>query len=384
MSSRTLARIKDLQGLPGNSQCTDCASDDVSWAVLNHGFFVCVNCAGIHRGLGVQYSQVRSTELDVDCWDDQMLNTFRKKGNTKARKLFEAKVPSWFLSPRECPNSKVRKHWIECKYMTQKFTGENAKPTKQLMPEPAMIGFLHKCNDAGKWQKRYCVLFRDQLMYFKESSTSLPNGKIDLQQAVVSIPDRVPGEGKSSKTPPFARFKFNIKSGGRTYTLAPETADKVFEWIHAIRKQAIFFGDSKNQLRSLPKVNESKKTYGDVAQKIQNEGMLTKQGGSFMSWRDRWCVLSGHTLYYFKSKGPPKPADPCAGSIPLALCDVLDASGKINKPNPFCLVTTTRMFFFQASNSADKDKWMDILGKSVKHMINEIGREVDFDANLKK
>eukprot|EP00466_Bigelowiella_natans_P005001 jgi/Bigna1/71509/fgenesh1_pg.16_\ len=289
MTSKVLAKIKELQNLEGNAKCTDCDSEDVSWAVINHGFFVCVQCAGAHRHIGVEYSQVRSTELDVGCWDEKLFTEFRIKGNKLARKKFEKHVPAYFMTPRECPNPLVRKYWIETKYVAKQFENEAGKV---LMPEQAMLGWLMKCNDAGRWQKRYCVAYRNKLMYFKESSQSLPTGTIELAQATVTIPDRELGGGRNNKAPPCERYRFNISSGGRVYTFAPETLEELFKWIHGgeedgrgapatmcfdipdyaalsyhhspvralsppTRRSSLFYGESKNVPRSLPQVERN-------------------------------------------------------------------------------------------------------------------------------
>lgn len=51
---------------PGDEQCFDCdapcAQD--AWISLNHATFLCIQCAGTHRALGVHISFVRSLELD--------------------------------------------------------------------------------------------------------------------------------------------------------------------------------------------------------------------------------------------------------------------------------------------------------------------------------
>jgi len=32
------------------------------------------------------------------------------------------------------------------------------------------------------------------------------------------------------------------------------------------------------------------------------DGYITKQGGKIKTWKRRWLVLKGNTLYYFKTK----------------------------------------------------------------------------------
>ncbi|CAD7948207.1 unnamed protein product [Amoebophrya sp. A120] len=55
-----------------NHKCADCTRMDssVSWASLTHGVFLCLNCAGVHRSLGVHTSFVRSITMDKWSWQD--------------------------------------------------------------------------------------------------------------------------------------------------------------------------------------------------------------------------------------------------------------------------------------------------------------------------
>lgn len=44
--------------------CLECQDLGPKWISVNNGIFICLNCAGIHRGFGVQVSFVRSLEMD--------------------------------------------------------------------------------------------------------------------------------------------------------------------------------------------------------------------------------------------------------------------------------------------------------------------------------
>jgi len=47
-----------------NPTCADCGNADPTWASINLGVMVCIQCSGIHRSLGVHISKVRSVDLD--------------------------------------------------------------------------------------------------------------------------------------------------------------------------------------------------------------------------------------------------------------------------------------------------------------------------------
>lgn len=52
--------------VPGNTHCVDCDALNPSWASINLGVLMCIECSGIHRNLGSHITRVRS--LDLDEW----------------------------------------------------------------------------------------------------------------------------------------------------------------------------------------------------------------------------------------------------------------------------------------------------------------------------
>ncbi|PYH99021.1 ArfGap-domain-containing protein [Aspergillus ellipticus CBS 707.79] len=61
----TKAKLLLYSKTNGNDKCCDCGAPSPQWASPKFGTFICLNCAGTHRGLGVHISFVRSITMDA-------------------------------------------------------------------------------------------------------------------------------------------------------------------------------------------------------------------------------------------------------------------------------------------------------------------------------
>ena len=59
----------------------------MSWCSANNALFLCLNCAGKHRGLGVLKSFVKSVSLDS--WSNAEVEVMRRGGNDRMRKFLQ-------------------------------------------------------------------------------------------------------------------------------------------------------------------------------------------------------------------------------------------------------------------------------------------------------
>ena len=79
--------INKLLKKPENKFCADCKNNPPSWASINLGVFVCIQCSGCHRELGTHISKIKSINLDT--WSPDMLDNFKKINNEIANKYWE-------------------------------------------------------------------------------------------------------------------------------------------------------------------------------------------------------------------------------------------------------------------------------------------------------
>lgn len=121
-----LKHTKILDGLlklPENKECADCRNKAPRWASVNLGIFICMQCSGIHRSLGVHISKVRSVTLDT--WLPEQIAFMQYMGNEKANSYWEAELPQNY------DRSDIE-NFIRTKYERQKWVSKTEKQPNPL------------------------------------------------------------------------------------------------------------------------------------------------------------------------------------------------------------------------------------------------------------
>ncbi|KAL4870585.1 hypothetical protein BDV12DRAFT_207606 [Aspergillus spectabilis] len=84
----TKAKLLQYSRVNGNDRCCDCGAPSPQWASPKFGTFICLNCAGTHRGLGVHISFVRS--ITMDAFKNSETQRMELGGNDPWKEFFDS------------------------------------------------------------------------------------------------------------------------------------------------------------------------------------------------------------------------------------------------------------------------------------------------------
>ncbi|XP_047663548.1 arf-GAP with GTPase, ANK repeat and PH domain-containing protein 2 isoform X6 [Tachysurus fulvidraco] len=110
--------LQAIRNAKGNDLCVDCDAPHPTWASLNLGALICIECSGIHRNLGTHLSRVRS--LDLDDWPSELTKVLMAIGNHLANSIWE-KCTQERQKPTPEATREQRESWIRAKYEQKLF-----------------------------------------------------------------------------------------------------------------------------------------------------------------------------------------------------------------------------------------------------------------------
>ncbi|CAD7942078.1 unnamed protein product [Amoebophrya sp. A120] len=119
---------------PANQECADCDARAPRWASVNLGCLVCIDCAGIHRHLGVHISVMKSVTLDK--WQQKWLDNCGKLGNKVVNSYYEALL-SGSRKPTAQSSIETKRSFVIAKYERKEWCprGSNQPPPNELLAQ---------------------------------------------------------------------------------------------------------------------------------------------------------------------------------------------------------------------------------------------------------
>ncbi|KAL3736229.1 hypothetical protein ACJRO7_025220 [Eucalyptus globulus] len=187
LNARHRKILEGLLKLPENKECADCKAKGPRWASVNLGIFVCMQCSGIHRSLGVHISKVRSATLDT--WLPEQVAFIQTMGNEKANSYWEAELPPNY--DRVGIENFIRAKYEEKRWVARE--GKQKSPSQLQEEKPS--SYFH---GAGEISGHSHVSSSENLFEEKEKPQASKD-KDSLPSMKISIP--LPPKGSEKVTP---------------------------------------------------------------------------------------------------------------------------------------------------------------------------------------
>ncbi|KAF1991060.1 ADP-ribosylation factor GTPase activator [Aulographum hederae CBS 113979] len=137
----TRSKLLETQKTNGNNTCVDCGAPSPQWASPKFGIFMCLTCSGIHRGLGVHISFVRS--ITMDAFKPAELARMSAGGNQPWKDFFDAH-----------PSNKIEGRTFDDSTINERYDSEPGEEWKERLTAKVEGKEYVKTEDGGQARKK--------------------------------------------------------------------------------------------------------------------------------------------------------------------------------------------------------------------------------------
>ncbi|KAM8947606.1 arf-GAP with dual PH domain-containing protein 2 [Pelodytes ibericus] len=347
-------KLLDLLKLPENSECAECGQPEPDWASCTLGVFICLQCSGVHRHSSI--GKVKSVQLDN--WEDDIVEFMKAHGNKKAKEQYEAFVPPFYYRPRAKDCMALKEQWIKAKYERREFTSN----MESVYTTGHKEGYLWKRGrDSRQFlERRFVFSESERALKYYTNNQAIPKGTIPIDSLNAMFQGEKIGHANG--------LEITYVQDGQTRNLFVYHKDgqEIVTWFNVLR--AARFNYLKGAFPAIPEAELIPK----ITRNYSKAGYMEKTGPTQKeAFKKRWFNLDSEErkLLYYK-----KPLDAFEqGGVFIGSKDsgyqVLEGLPKGTKRSKWdagiIIKTPDRDFIFTCENTNDQKEWLEALNEII-------------------